>query len=53
MRLGTCANKSYLKYGVATQIILVGSYPTDLQYILGELNYPKIQNVGGYSVIIL
>jgi hypothetical protein len=24
---------------------LVGSYPSDLQYILGELNYPKIQNV--------
>jgi hypothetical protein len=24
---------------------LIGSYPTDLQQILGELNYPKIQNV--------
>jgi hypothetical protein len=24
---------------------LLGSYPTDLQYILSELNYPKIQNV--------
>lgn len=24
---------------------LVGSYPSDLQQILGELNYPKIQNV--------
>lgn len=24
---------------------LVGSYPSDLQYILGELNYPKIQDI--------